>query len=63
MRSGTYSKSENLGIPPLKNSDPVSVTEKDKAESLDSYFFSAFTQEQMLIPAIGISPFPSIPDL
>ena len=49
--------------PPLKKSDPsISVTGKDKAESLNSYFFSVFTQEQMPIPNIAMSPFPSIPD-
>lgn len=54
-------RSENLGIPPLKNNDSsISVTDKDTAESLNSYFFSAFTQEQMPIPTIGIFPFPSI---
>ena len=37
------------------------MTDKDKAESFN--FFSAFTQEQMLIPTIGISTFPSISDL
>ena len=55
---GRNSKSENLGIPPLKNSDSsVCVTDKDKAESLNSYFHSIFTQEQMPVPNIGISPF------
>ena len=58
------SKSENLGIPPLKNSDSsICVTDKDKAESLNSYFHSVFTQEQTPIPNVGTSPFLSIPDL
>ena len=60
------SKSENLCISPRKNSDSsVCVTDKDKAESLNSYFHSVFTQEQMPIPNIGTSPFSflSIPDL
>ena len=38
-------------------------TDKDKTESLNSYFHSVFTQEQMSIPNIGMSSFSSIPDL
>ena len=36
--------------------------DKDKAESLNSYFHSVFTQEQLPTPNIGTSSFPSIPD-
>ena len=57
-------KSENIGIPPLKNDNSsISVTDKDKAESLNSYFHSVFTQEQLLTANIGTSYSPSIPDL
>ena len=57
-------KSENIGIPPLKNDNSsISVTDKDKAESLNSYFHSVFTQEQLPTPNIGTSSFSSIPDL
>ena len=57
-------KSENIGIPPLKNDNSsISVNDKDKAESLNSYFHSVFTQEQLPTPnIIGTSSFPSIPD-
>ena len=56
-------KSENIGIPPLKNDNlSISVNDKDKAESLNSYFHSVFTQEQFPTPDIGTSSFPSIPD-
>ena len=58
-----HSKSENLGIPPLKTVDGLSITDKDKAETLNSYFFSVFTREQMPLPEIGPSPFHSIGDL
>lgn len=57
-------KSENIGIPPLKSDNSsISVTDKDKAESLNSYFHSVFTQEQLLNANIGTSYSPSIPDL
>ena len=41
----------------------IRACDKDKAESLNSYFHSIFTQEQMPVPNIGISPFSSISDL
>ena len=34
-----HSRSENLGIPPLKTEQGVFVTDKDKAETLNSSFF------------------------
>ena len=37
-----HSRSENLGIPPLKTGEGVFVTDKDKAETLNSYFFFCF---------------------
>ena len=59
-----HSKSENLEIPPLKTVDGLSITDKDKAETPNSYFFSVFTREQMPLPEIGRpSPFHSIGDL
>ena len=57
-------KSENLGTPPLKNSDSsLSVSDTDEADTLNSYFHSVFTQEQMPVSNTGTSPFPSISDL
>ena len=35
-----HSKSENLGIPPLKTVDRLSITDKDKAETMNSFLFS-----------------------
>ena len=58
-----HSRSENLGIPPLKTEEGVFVTDKDKAETLNSYFFSVFTNEQLPLPKIPISPYSSIVDL
>ena len=58
-----HSRSENLGIPPLKTEEGVFVTDKDKAETLNSYFFSVFTNEQLPLPKIPISPYSSIADL
>lgn len=34
-----HNRSENLGIPPLKTDQGVFFTDKDKAETLNSYFF------------------------
>ena len=34
-----HNRLENLGIPPLKTAQGVFVTNKDKAETLNSYFF------------------------
>ena len=59
----SYSKSESLGISPLKTEDGVSITDKDKAETLNSHFFSVFTHEQKPLPQIGLSPFTLIADL
>lgn len=42
---GKNSKSENFGIPPLKVDESVHITDKDKAEALNSYFHSVFTDE------------------
>ena len=58
-----HSKSENLGIPPLKTEHGVSVSEKDKAETLNSYFFSVFTREDLPLPSMSPSPYLSIADL
>ena len=58
-----HSRSENLGIPPLKTEEGVFVTDKDKAETLNSYFFPVFTNEQLPLPKIPISPYSSIADL
>ena len=37
-----HSKSENIDIPPLKSGDCISTNDKDKAETLNSYFLSRF---------------------
>ncbi|XP_015763562.1 PREDICTED: uncharacterized protein LOC107342574 [Acropora digitifera] len=63
----------SCGLPSFSNSlfetsldlhnSSISVTDKDKAESLNSYFHSVFAQEQLLTRNIGTSSFSSIPDL
>lgn len=37
-----HNRSENLGIPPLRTDHGVFVTDKDKAETLNTYFFFCF---------------------
>ena len=37
-----HNRSENLGIPPLGTDQGVFVTDKDKAETLNTYFFFCF---------------------
>ena len=39
-------RSENIGIPPLRNDSKLYASDKDKAECLNSYFQSVFTKEQ-----------------
>ena len=58
-----HNRLENLGIPPLKTDQGVVVTDKDKAEILSSYFSPAFTNEQLPLPKISTSSYPSITDL
>ena len=58
-----HNKSENLAIPPLKSEHGLSFSDKDKAESLNSYFFSVFTNEEMPPPSVSTSPCLSISDL
>lgn len=55
-----HNRSENLGIPPLRTDQGVFVTDKDKAETLNTYFFSVFTNEQLPLPEISTSPYSSI---
>ena len=55
-----HNRSENLGIPPLRTDQEVFVTDKDKAETLNTYFFSVFTNEQLPLPEISTSPYSSI---
>lgn len=58
-----HSKFESLEIPPLKTADGGSITEKDKAETLNSYFFSVFKREKKPLPQTDLSPFTSIANL
>ena len=54
-----HNRSESLGIPPLKTDQGVFVSDKDKAETLNIFFFSVFTNEQLPLPKISTSPYPS----
>ena len=58
-----YYGTENLGIPSLKVNDIVKTTDSDKANALNDYFKSVFTNEQHTTPTKGPSPFPSIQSL
>ncbi len=44
------SKSESSGIPPLKFNDKLCVSDKSKADALNSQFHSVFTRENVPIP-------------
>ena len=57
------SKSESSGIPPLKFNDKLCVSDKSKADALNSQFHSVFTRENVPIPNKGQSPYTSISDL
>ena len=54
-----HNRSENLGIPPLRTDQGVFVTDKDKAETLNTYFFSIFSNEKLPLPEISTSPYSS----
>ena len=43
-------RTENLGIPSLKVNDIVKTTDSDKANALNDYFKSVFTNEQLPTP-------------
>ena len=47
----------------LKVNDIVKTTDSDKANALNEYFKSVFTNEQLPAPTKGPSPFPSIQSL
>ena len=54
-------RSENIGIPSLRTSTKLCATAPDKAESLNDYFQSVFTQEHPHpLPNKGPSPYPTI---
>ena len=56
-------KSEAIGIPPLRYGNNLFSSDKSKAEALNSYFFSVFTQEKQPIPTKPTSPYNLISDV
>ena len=57
-------RTENLGIPTLRSTTKLCTTDKDKAETLNEYFQSVFTQEaDQNIPDNGNSPYHSTPNI
>ena len=56
-------KSEVIGIPPLRYGNNLFSADKSKAEALNSYFFSVFTQEKRPIPSKPTSPYRPISDM
>ena len=56
-------KSETIGIPPLRYGNNLFSSDKSKAEALNSYFFSVFTQEKQPIPTKPTSPYNLISDI
>lgn len=55
-------KSEDNGIPPLRSDSKLCSTDKDKAEALNSYFYSFF-KEELPAPFKGNSQYNFISDL
>ena len=56
-------KSEDIGIPPLRYGNNLCTFDKSKAEALNSYFYSVFTQEKLPIPTKPTSPYNLISDI
>ena len=56
-------KSENMEIPTLRSNGVLYISNKDKAQALNSQFESVFTEDNGLKPDCGISPYPAIPPL
>ena len=57
-RSWSYIKrlrSENFGIPILRQGDSVFISDKDNAQALNDYFQSVFTKDNGLLPAFSPS--------
>ena len=56
-------KSEDVVIPPLRYGNTLCTSDKSKAEALNSFFYSVFTQEKLPIPTKPTSPYNQIPDI
>ena len=59
----TSCKLEDNGIPPLRYGNNLCTSDKSKAEALNSYFYSVFTQEKLPIPTKPTSPYNLISDI
>ena len=46
-------RSENFGIPILRQGDSIFTSDKDKADALNDYFQSVFTKDNGLLPAFS----------
>ena len=55
-------RTENVGIPTLVT-DKTHISDRDKANALNTQFQSVFTTENLPLPNKGPSPYPSIPGL
>lgn len=49
-------KLEDNGIPLLRYGNKLCTSDKSKAEALNSYFYSVFTQEKLPIPTLNLPP-------
>ena len=56
-------KLEDNDIPPLRYGNNLCTSDKSKAEALNSYFYSVFTQEKLPIPTKPTSPCNLISDI
>ena len=58
------SKTENIGVPVLKDEDGLHVTDSAKAESLSRQFSSVFSRcENNDLPDLGHSPYNPMDDI
>ena len=54
---------ESIEVPTLQSNNNLYVSSKDKAQALNNHFESVFVDDDGILPEIGLSNYPPIPDL
>ena len=54
---------ENTGIPTLMDENKIHVSDKSKANALNSHFQKRFTMKSSSLPSMPESPYPSMPNI